>query len=305
MLTAEEEKIMDEAKYITLSRPSTAHLFSKGAQNQKEVLPSIVRAEVSKSVGLIYINGRVEGTGFRVGEKYILTCEHVIKNAKVTDQIICIGRVSIEFGRISNTPNRDYSRIFGIISMVYVDKEHDFVVLELGAHDSGVPFPPALTCFGQVCWSDVHLVGHPNCTQMMEDSVIPFWLPEHNDIVMPYIDKLSSWSKIFFPGDIDHYKELRCLIPRKIMFHTTFNHGSSGSPGVMISEEKPCVVLMVRGGVPGCVYENTYPDLTPFVLDNQKLEYGYAMEDIYKKMMNSSLKKYRNLATEIFKTWKC
>lgn len=30
--------------------------------------------------------------------------------------------------------------------MAYVDKEHDFVVLELGTHDSGVPFPPALTC---------------------------------------------------------------------------------------------------------------------------------------------------------------
>lgn len=74
--------LLIKAKYITLSRPSTAHLFSKGAQNQKEVLPSIVRAEVSKSVGLIYINGKVEGTGFRVGIKYILTCEHVIKNAK-------------------------------------------------------------------------------------------------------------------------------------------------------------------------------------------------------------------------------
>lgn len=303
MLTAEEEKIMDEAKYIILSRPPTAHLFSKGPQNQKEVLPSIVRAEVSKSVGLIHIDGKAKGTGFRVGEKYIVTCEHVIKDAKVTDHIIWIGRVSIEFGRISNSTNRDLSRIFSIISMAYVDKEHDFVVLELGTHDSGVPFPPALTCFGQVCWPDVHLVGHPNCMQMMEDSVIPFWLPEHNNIVIPYIDKLSSWSKIFFPGDNDHYEELRYLKPRKIMFHTTFNHGSSGSPGVMISEEKPCVVLMVRGGVPVCVYENTYPNHTPWVLDNQKVEYGYAMWDIYEKMKNSAQLNVQNLATEIFKIW--
>lgn len=74
--------LLIKAKYITLSRPSTAHLFSKGAQNQKEVLPSIVRAEVSKSVGLIHIDGKAKGTGFRVGEKYIVTCEHVIKDAK-------------------------------------------------------------------------------------------------------------------------------------------------------------------------------------------------------------------------------
>lgn len=150
--------------------------------------------------------------------------------------------------------------------MAYVDKEHDFVVFELGTHDSGVSFPPALTCFRQVCWPDGYLVGHSNCKQMMEDSVIPFWLPEHNDIVIPYIDKLSSWSKMFFPGDNDHYDELE---PRKIMFHSTFNHGSSGSPGVMIlvSEENPCVVLMVRGGVPLCVYENTYPSHTPWVLE--------------------------------------
>lgn len=186
-----------------------------------------------------------------------------------------------------------------------MDKEHDFVVLELGPHVTGVPFPPALTCFGKVCWSDVHLVGHPNCMQMMEDRVIPFWLPEHNERVIPYVDTLSSWSKIFFPGYKDRYEELRYLKPRKIMFHTTFNHGSSGSPGVMISEEKPCVVLMVRGGVPVCVYENTYPALTPWVLNNQKVEYGYAMEDIYMKMWNSSQEKDRNLASEIFKTWKC
>lgn len=65
---------------MTLLRPTTGHLFSKGVDNQKEVLPSIVRAEVSKSVGLIHIGGKGKGTGFRVGEKYIVTCEHVIKD---------------------------------------------------------------------------------------------------------------------------------------------------------------------------------------------------------------------------------
>lgn len=60
---------------------------------------------------------------------------------------------------------------------------------------------------------------------------------------------------------------------------------------------------MVRGGVPVCVYENTYPSHTPWVLDNQKVEYGYAMWDIYEKMKNSAQLNVQNLATEIFKIW--
>lgn len=62
----------------------TAHAptypFSKGTHNQKDVLSSIARAKVSKSVGLIHIDGQPVGTGFRVGEKYLVTCIHVIRN---------------------------------------------------------------------------------------------------------------------------------------------------------------------------------------------------------------------------------
>lgn len=57
-----------------------AYPFSKGIHNQKDVLSSIARAEVSKSVGLIHIDGQPVGTGFRVGEKYLVTCGHVIQN---------------------------------------------------------------------------------------------------------------------------------------------------------------------------------------------------------------------------------
>lgn len=57
-----------------------AYPFSKGTHNQKDVLSSIARAEVSKSVGLIHIDGQPAGTGFRVGEKYLVTCGHVIQN---------------------------------------------------------------------------------------------------------------------------------------------------------------------------------------------------------------------------------
>lgn len=56
---------------------AAAHPFSKGTC-QKDVLASHAKAEVSRSVGLIYIDGKPEGTGFRVGDKYIMTCKHVV-----------------------------------------------------------------------------------------------------------------------------------------------------------------------------------------------------------------------------------
>lgn len=94
----------------------------------------------------------------------------------------------------------------------------------------------------------------------MEDSVIFFWLFEYNDIVILYIDILSSWSKSFFLGDNDYYEEFRYIKFRKIMFYIIFNYGFLGFFGVMIRDEKFCVVLMVRGGVLVCVYENIYLD---------------------------------------------
>lgn len=167
---------------------------------------------------------------------------------------------------------------------MYSDVEYDFAVLELGFHDSDVPFPPALTYFGRVCCTEVYLVGHPNLGQLIMQELIPFWLPEHKDIIKPYIDRIGTWSTSFFPDGRDYYEHL----PRKIMFYTTFNHGSSGSPGVMIRDDEPCVVLMVRARV----------------VDHQNLVFGYAMEDIDKKMRNSPLDKVRNLASEVFKIWK-
>lgn len=188
---------------------------------------------------------------------------------------------------------------------MHLDKEYDFAVLELGTHASGVPFPPALTCFGMVCCTEVHLVGHPDNKHMMEDSVMPYWLPEHSEKILPDLKKCGDWSKDTFPDGKDHYEEL-CHLPRKIMFHTTFNHGASGSPGVVIKDEKPCVVLMLRGGVPGCIYyDGQFPEYAPKVKDDMRVEYGYAMQDIYEKMRKSSLEKDRDLASEIFKTWKC
>lgn len=292
----------DEKTNLVAAIQAQAYPFSKGIHNQKDVLSSIIRAEVSKSVGLIHIDGQSVGTGFRVGDKYLVTCGHVIQNAiKVKPYILDGERLEIEFYRIAYNQREDPRLIFGFQPLVaYFDDDYDFVVLELRSYDAGVPYPPALTCFADVSVSEIHLVGHPGGRQMKEDSVDPKWSPVHDKEIIPYIEDLARWSMEYFPDKRDYYSIL-LEPPRKIMFHTTFDTGSSGSPGVIIRNKKPCVAVMVRGGTPGCFYENTYPDLK--VEDRQKVEYGYAMADIFLKMLESSQQNIKDLASEIFKEW--
>lgn len=279
-----------------------AYPFSKGTHNQKDVLSSIARAEVSKSVGLIHIDGQPVGTGFRVGEKYLVTCIHVIRNViKVKPHMLDGQRLTIEFYRITYNQKENELLIFSFQPLIaYFDEEYDFVVLELRSHDAGVPFPPALNFFADVFDSEIHLVGHPGGRQMKEDSIKPRWSPDHDEEIIPYINYLALWSKSHFPDKRDYYSIL-LEPPRKIIFHTTFDTGSSGSPGVMIRDNRPCVVVMVRGGTPSCFYENRYPHLP--VEDDHKVEYGYAMSDIYHKMLKSTNQNVKDLASEIFGEW--
>lgn len=288
------------------TRQAPTHPFSKGKDRQREVLSSDVKAEVSKSVGLILIGGKSKGTGFRVGDKFIVTCLHVIEKAfTAKPHFIDSERMAIEFERKVYNKRENPHQIFQFQpSVAYVDEEHDFVVLELRSHYAGVPLPPPLTCFGEIYASDdIHLVGHPGGRQMMEDSdVAPRWLPDHENEIIPFITELANWSKLYFPmvnGKMIDYYSLLLEPPRKILFHTSFDLGSSGSPGVMIRNEKPCVVLMVAGGTPSYSYESSNPPL--LVEDSRKVEFGYAMSDIYWKMLYSTQASVKALASNIFK----
>lgn len=212
-------------------------------------------------------------------------------------------RVKIEFERKKYLNKEDLNKIFDFQpTIAYIDDEYDVAVLELKPHVANAPFPQALEFFGEVCDGEIHLVGHPGGRQMKEDSdVTPFWLPRHTNIIEQYITSLRQWSITTFPNREDYYKDL-LKPPRKIMFHTTFDKGSSGSPGFMLRNEKPCVVVMVRGGTPSCFYDNLFPSIV--VNDNQKVEYGYAMTDIYFKMLNSANPSTQNFASEIFREWR-
>lgn len=101
---------------------------------------------------------------------------------------------------------------------------------------------------------------------MKEDSdVIFFWLLRYMYIIYYYVKSLSQWSIVIFLNREDYYGDLLKLL-RKIMFYMIFDKGLFGFLGFMFRNEKLCVVLMVRGGIFSCFYENLF--LSIVVNDN-------------------------------------
>lgn len=300
-----------KAKKMTTKAKSlicATHPFSKGTHKQKDAIESIGKHYVSRSVGLIRIKDRLSGTGFRVGSKYVATCYHIIKEIiTVSPHFIDSDQLSMEFGKYKNagTGITDQNQVFGFErTIAYTNEEYDFVVLELKGPNTNTELPPPLTCFGGLIDSEIHLLGHPGGEQMKEDSeVFPVWSPKHDVKIISQIKKLGFWSLTNLPEvnsePVDYYSDLLKL-PRKILFHTTFDEGSSGSPGFEIKDNNAWVILMLSGGAPGCFYKDNFNRKRWPLEDNQKVEYGYAMVDIYEKMIISK----KELALDIFREWK-
>ncbi|XP_061182384.1 uncharacterized protein LOC133190713 [Saccostrea echinata] len=283
-----------------LPKTAPAYPFSKGTL-QRDILSSHIKVEVSRSVGLIHIDGQPAGTGFRVGHKYIMTCQHVVQRIITgAPHFIDCDRVYIQFEKKLHLQNVEQHNILHFEpTLNYLHESFDVAVLELKTDQDQVP--PPLTSFSHMQFpSEVHLIGHPGGVQMKEDSEVYPCVIEPNNDAENYIKDLSEWSVNYFPDGVDYYQELRDP-PRKILFHTTFDKGSSGSPGVVIKNHKYCVVLIVRGGTPACFYENKFPSLN--VEDRKRVEYGYAMEDIFKEMFFSSNQRIKDLASDIFREW--
>lgn len=95
---------------------------------------------------------------------------------------------------------------------------------------------------------------------MKEDSIKFRWLFDYDEEIILYINYLVFWSKSYFFDKRDYYSILFELF-RKIIFYIIFDIGFLGLFGVIIRNKKLCVVVMVRGGILGCFYENIYLDL--------------------------------------------
>ena len=172
-------------------------------------------------------------------------------------------------------------RFFNFIPVIlFKDVDLDVVILKLKRHEFlSINFPPAMQCFGLINFDEeIHLIGHPGGNQMKEDSdVHPM---KRNNETHEYIINLEQWSMAligqnFYSGLHDKHK---------VLLHTTFDRGSSGSPGFHIIEREAIVVLMLSGGFPTCFYDGSW---TKMPYDNV-VEYGVSMADIYDKLKKSN-----------------
>lgn len=173
--------------------------------------------------------------------------------------------------------------------------------MELEERIDDIEYPPPLTSFSKIQSScNVHLIGHPDGRQMKEDSKVLASFIHPNNSCENRIADLSQWSLRHLPDTENHtqFKDYYSVLrdpPRKIMFDTTFGQGSSGSPGVTEKNRKPVVILIVRGGVPTCHYDHGWN-----VEAKNRVEYGYAMEDICGEMKKSTHGNTKALAKHIF-----
>lgn len=133
-------------------------------------------------------------------------------------------------------------------------------------HHADIKFPPALKLFGKVCDLDVHLVGYTS-GQLNQRGIY-----------------------VITKGVFE-----RSYVPRKILVHSTFDEGFSGSPGIMIKDQQICVVLMLTGyTLSNKLYQHRSEKY------NEKVHYGHFMHDIYAKMCSSKDRNTRILASKIF-----
>lgn len=133
-------------------------------------------------------------------------------------------------------------------------------------HLADIKFPPALKLFGKVCDLYVHLVGYTSGR-----------LNQRGINVIPKHVFATSYAS------------------RKILVHSTFDEGFSGSPGIMIKDKKICVVLMLTGYTLSNVLCQHSSEKY-----NEKVHYGHFMHDIYAKMCRSKDGNTRILASKIF-----
>ena len=166
----------------------------------------------------------------------------------------------------------------------FMDEDLDVVILELKPHKfAKVDFPPSIKHFGAIDFSrEIHLIGHPGGIHMKEDSHV-FPMPRNME-TKNFILGLEAWSRIFSPNHENYYSPLHD--EQKILLHTTFDRGSSGSPGIHVKNSVAMVVLMLSGGVPSCFYDGTFTNIP----HDKLVEYGVSMTDIRKKLLSENQK---------------
>ncbi|XP_076091954.1 uncharacterized protein LOC143063614 [Mytilus galloprovincialis] len=253
-------------------------------------------SKASHSVGMIRGPGG-GGTGFRVGDNYVMTARHVvIDNIKVCNEIKYLRLKNknffIEFEYLKHHQKQNDEQIFYFKDMVYQNEEQDTAILELEA-DSNRPFPPPINIFESVDVDrPIYLIGHPNGDPLTDDPKIELY-----QYCKEEVDRSIQWACRISQDYRSHYDGIDDK--RKCLFHCSSQHGASGALGVMVIPhfDEPVGVLMLLRGFPGFYYSKklsfTDDEKTNFLV----VEQGVLLKSIENDMI---LNGRPNLKNEIF-----
>lgn len=211
-------------------------------------------SEIAQSVGAIFIldhadHPRLEGTCFRIGEGYIITNKHVVKNISQKDRVY----VNFNFKKAGDA----YSKRCFIESVVMCSAELDYAILRMeNPHEQ---LPPCIFSHGisimnpgfpESNWSVLddkflRLIGHPREEPKQIDLMCTINARPQSG--------LECWCYTLRRGEefegeaVKNYNEGKDR-RRRTYQSSNFFHGSSGSPGIVcLNGKKWLVVLHARG----------------------------------------------------------
>ncbi|XP_060575542.1 uncharacterized protein LOC132732992 isoform X2 [Ruditapes philippinarum] len=247
------------------------------------VLDIRTKLEASKSVCKI-VQGNYTATGFRVGSRYIMTAAHVTKTfqqgLKFEIQTYAV------FNYIKDGILEEENKFF-FKEVVYTDPELDISVIEL--IESSHPFPPPFTAFDQPSLdSCFHLIGHSQGSVMSINPVTKI-ININNPGVRDQLEQLQKLSYEYTGKSYDDLPHNTLYNPHRFLFQCKFTQGGSGSPGVVLIDEKVIVTTVLLYGYPDWCYNQSMESYKMNWPLDYCIEQGVNMMSVRKKMLQTNL----------------
>ncbi|XP_060590931.1 uncharacterized protein LOC132745931 [Ruditapes philippinarum] len=246
------------------------------------VLDIKTKLKASKSVCKI-IQGNNTATGFRVGSRYIMTASHVTNTFQQGLKFEAATYAVFNYLKdgIWEEENKFYFK-----EVVYTNPELDISVIEL--LEIHRPFPPPFTNF-DVPFLDgcFHLIGHSQGNVMGTNPVTKI-VNINNPEVTYQLEQLKTLSYKHTGRSFDVPPHNTLENPDRFLFHCKFTQGGSGSPGVVLIDEKIIVTTVLLHGYPDWYYDPSMEMYKMNWLQENCIEQGVNMMSVREKMKQTN-----------------